>query len=217
MIFENCGSWTEIGEICPITLQIAVCSNFYEIWHLVQFEHANYEYGTCELYELMILTQNYRFGQILSKHWNLFQFLWNLTLTTIEHANYQYKTRHGLESSRDYWLRMIIGCKIRLTSRTWLIAITRLSLKRGFGRCGHGFGGVDGFSGFNGFSGFEGFSGFNGFDGFSGFDGISGFSGFDGFSGFGGFSLVYSATKGFISCAELPSDLHMAKGWTTHK
>ena len=144
----------------------------------------------------MILTQNYRFGKILSQHWNLLQFLWNLTLTTIEHANYQYKTRHGLESSRDYWLRMIIGCKIRLTFRTWLIAITRLSLKRGFGRCGHGFGGVDGFSGFNGFSGFEGFSGF---------------------SGFGGFSLVYSATKGVISWAELPSDLHMTEGWTTHK
>ena len=25
--------------------KIAMCSNFYEIWHLVQIEHAYYEYG----------------------------------------------------------------------------------------------------------------------------------------------------------------------------
>ena len=36
----------------------------------------------------------------------------------MEHANYEYNTQHGLERSRDYWLRMIIGCKIRLTFRT---------------------------------------------------------------------------------------------------
>ena len=93
-------------------------------------------------------------------------------------------------------------------------------MKRGFGRCGHGFGGFDRFRGFDGFCGFDGFSGFNGFDGFSVFDGISGFngfSGFDGFSGFGGFSFVYTVTIGFISCAELPSDLYLAEGWTTNK
>ena len=49
-----------------------MCSNFYKIWHLVQIEHANYEYNT----------------------------------------------PHGLGRLRDYWLRMIIGCKIRLTFRT---------------------------------------------------------------------------------------------------
>ena len=27
-------------------LKIAMCFNFYEIWHLVQIEHANYEYCT---------------------------------------------------------------------------------------------------------------------------------------------------------------------------
>ena len=27
-------------------LKIAMSSNFYDIWHLVQIKHANYEYGT---------------------------------------------------------------------------------------------------------------------------------------------------------------------------
>ena len=30
----------------------------------------------------------------------------------MKHTNYEYNTRHG-----DYWLRMIIGCKIRLAFR----------------------------------------------------------------------------------------------------
>ena len=63
-----------------------------------------------------------------------------------------------------------------------------LSLKHGFGRCGHGFSGCDGLGGF------------------------AGFAGFDGFSGFDRFSFVYSATKGFISCAELPSTYTWQKG-----
>ena len=50
-----------------------------------------------------------------------FHEIWHLEQE--EHANYEYDTRHGLELSRDYWLRMIIGCKIRLTFRT-LIAST---------------------------------------------------------------------------------------------
>ena len=44
----------------------------------------------------------------------------------------------------------------------------RLSLKRGYSGCGHGFGGCDGL---DGFGGFDGLSGFGGFDGFTGFDG----------------------------------------------
>ena len=39
----------------------------------------------------------------------------------MEHANYEYReyiTRYGLERLRDYWLKMIIVCKIRLTFRT---------------------------------------------------------------------------------------------------
>ena len=42
----------------------------------------------------------------------------------MEHANYEYITRHGVERSRDSWLRMIIGCKIWLTFTTWLIGLT---------------------------------------------------------------------------------------------
>ena len=74
-----------------------------------------------------------------------------------------------------------------------------LSLKRGFSGCGHGLGGCDRLGGFDGF---DGLGGFGRFDGLGRFDG---FSGFDGFSRFDGFSFIYSATKGFISCAELPS------------
>ena len=47
----------------------------------------------------------------------------------------------------------------------------RLSLKRGFGGCGHGFDGCDGLGGLVRFGGLDGFSGFGGFDRFSGFDG----------------------------------------------
>ena len=67
-----------------------------------------------------------------------------------------------------------------------------LSLKRGFGGCGHGFSGCDGLGGLGGFSGFNGFSGFGGFSGLGGFDGLGGFGGFSGFDGYTMLSL-----KGF--------------------
>ena len=41
--------------------------------------------------------------------------------------------------------------------------LRRLSLKRGFGGCRHGFGRCDGLGGFSGFGGFDGFDGFSGF------------------------------------------------------
>ena len=47
-----------------------------------------------------------------------------------------------------------------------------LSLKQGFGGCGHGFGGWNGldvhglFNRLGGFGGFDGFAGFHGFGGF---------------------------------------------------
>ena len=47
----------------------------------------------------------------------------------------------------------------------------RLSLKRGFGGCGHRFDELGEFGGCNGLGGFNGFSGFGGFSGFSVFDG----------------------------------------------
>ena len=46
MVFENCGSWLEIKNLGRFGLKIAMCSNFYEIWHWFQIEHANYEYST---------------------------------------------------------------------------------------------------------------------------------------------------------------------------
>ena len=46
MIFENYASWPEIINLGRFGLKIAMCSNFYEIWHLLQIEHANYEYST---------------------------------------------------------------------------------------------------------------------------------------------------------------------------
>ena len=48
---------------------------------------------------------------------------------------------------------------------------TRLSLKLGFGECGHGFDRCDRLDELGGFGGFNGFSGFGGFDGLGGFDG----------------------------------------------
>ena len=39
----------------------------------------------------------------------------------MEHANHEYceyNTRNGLERLRDYWLKIIIGRKIRLKFRT---------------------------------------------------------------------------------------------------
>ena len=39
----------------------------------------------------------------------------------MEHANHEYceyNSRSGLERLRDYWLKIIIGRKIRLTFRT---------------------------------------------------------------------------------------------------
>ena len=36
-------------QMCEIWSQTEMCSNLYEIWHLEQIEHANYEYSTWNL------------------------------------------------------------------------------------------------------------------------------------------------------------------------
>ena len=74
-----------------------------------------------------------------------------------------------------------ISFYVFLTSYFWLFS------KRGFSRCGHGFGGYDGIYGLGGFSGFGGFGRFSGFNRFNGF---GGFKGFDGFGRFG-FSFAF--------------------------
>ena len=63
----------------------------------------------------MILIQSLRFGQNTEICSDFYE-IWHSQ--QMEHANYEYNSRHGLERLRDYWLRMIIGCKIRLAFRS---------------------------------------------------------------------------------------------------
>ena len=72
----------------------------------------------------MTLTRNYKFAKFYPKPeiFSNFYEIWHLQ--QIEHANYVYNTRQSLKRSRDYRLRMIIGCKIWLTVKTLLIALT---------------------------------------------------------------------------------------------
>ena len=62
------------------------------------------------------------FGQILDKFCSNTEicsdFYEILHSRQMEHTNYEYNTRHGIEPLCDYWFRMIIGCKIRLAFRT---------------------------------------------------------------------------------------------------
>ena len=39
-------NWPEIKKLDRFGLKLSMCSNFYEIWYLVQIEHANNEHGT---------------------------------------------------------------------------------------------------------------------------------------------------------------------------
>ena len=41
----------------------------------------------------------------------------------LEHANYEYNTRDGLERSCDYCLRTVLDCKIQFSFGTGLIAL----------------------------------------------------------------------------------------------
>ena len=114
IIFENCRSWLEIGQIWSQN-----CNVFQLLWNLALSANRTFWLLILLIWylELMILTQSYRLGQILSQHWNWLRFLWNLVLTTKWNMLIM-NTRDGLERMRDYWLRMIIGCKIRLAFRT---------------------------------------------------------------------------------------------------
>ena len=70
--------------------------------------------------------------------------------------------------------------------------IRGLSLKRGFGGCGHGLGRFGGFDGFSGFKGFKGI-----------------------FKWF--LRFIYSATKGFLPSSRLSSEIFLAESWATNK
>ena len=104
-----------------LRLKIATSSNIYEIWHLVEIEHANHEYGTWNWWFWTKIIGSGKFcpsTEICSDFYEI------LHSQQMEHANYEYNTSHGLERSRDYWLRMIIGFKIWLSFWTGLIALT---------------------------------------------------------------------------------------------
>ena len=82
-----------------------------------------------------------------------------------------------------YFITGYIVKPFKMTVNHWL------SLKRGFGGCGHGFGGCEGLDGFDRLGGcdiIDGLDGLSGFDGLGGFDGFSGFNGFSEFGGFDG-------------------------------
>ena len=68
-------------------LKIAMCSNFYEIWHLVQIEHGNYEYGTWNWWSWPKMID-------LGKFWPNMEICSDFYETwdsqQMEHGNYEY-------------------------------------------------------------------------------------------------------------------------------
>ena len=98
-----------------------MCSNIYEIWHLVEMEHANYEYsnGNWKPWPKIIDSEKVCPSTEIGS-----DFYEMLHWQQLEHDTDEYNTRDGLEHSRDYCLRMTIDCKIQLSFWTGLIALT---------------------------------------------------------------------------------------------
>ena len=89
--------------------KIAVCSNFYEIWHLVQTEHANYKYGAWNRWSWLKIIDSGKFCPNTEICSNISE-IWHSQ--EMEHANFEYNTRQSLERSRDYcigsgWLYVV--------------------------------------------------------------------------------------------------------------
>ena len=100
--------------------------DFYEIWHSEQTKHANYECSTWNWWFWPKIIDSGKFGPSTGI-FSDFHEIWHSQ--QIEHVNYEYNTCQCLAlvwllAQNDYRLRMIIGCKIWLTVRTWLIALT---------------------------------------------------------------------------------------------
>ena len=83
-----------------------MCSNFYEIWHLEQIEHANYEHSTWnwwswpKIINLGEFDPNHEICSDLYEIWQSQQ---------IKHVYYEYNTHQCLEHLHDFRLTMIIG------------------------------------------------------------------------------------------------------------
>ena len=92
MIFENCGYWTEIKNLGGVGLKIVMYSNFYEIWHLVQIEHANYEYYTWNWWSWPKILDSSKFGPSTEICSNFYE-IWHSQ--QIEHANYESNTHQS--------------------------------------------------------------------------------------------------------------------------
>ena len=104
----TCWLWIGIDGFDPKIIGLGkfgtnteVCSDFYKIWHSQEIKHAYYDYNTSQCLERL---HDYRL-----RTWN-------------------YNTSY-YSSYYSSMLRMIIGCKIRLSVRTWLIALFNTMLK----------------------------------------------------------------------------------------
>ena len=91
----------------------------------MQIEHANYEYSTWtddpkpKSWIWTNLVPTLKFARIIirfSIHNKANMLRINIALSSLEH-------------SRGYSLRMIVGCQIRFTIRTWIISLTNTTLK----------------------------------------------------------------------------------------
>ena len=123
LIFMKCGTQDKLNMLIINILtgiddldpKLQICKMWSPNWNVLQFlwNLALRTNWTCQLWiwylELMILTQNYRFGQICSQHWKLLQFLWNLALTTNWTRLLWMQYSKYLERSHDHRLRMIVG------------------------------------------------------------------------------------------------------------
>ena len=97
----------------------------YEIWHSELVKFINLKYDIWNLRILTEIKNLSRFGLKIAMYSNFYEIR---LLVQIKHASSEYSQ---LSRALAWWLaqnvyrlRMIIGCKIRLTARTWLIALT---------------------------------------------------------------------------------------------
>ena len=96
---------TEIKCMGRFGLKIVICSNFYEIWQLVQIEYVDYEYSTWNWLSWPKIIDSGKCGPNTEIYSDFYE-IWHSQ--QIEHANYEYNFCQCLERWRDYWVRMIL-------------------------------------------------------------------------------------------------------------